>query len=146
MATSVVGASLLFVFIDQLGVPPALTWLMHIEQLTYRAGHSNPPPVSLVAAVWPLFTLVCAFVIDLCMQRARQQGWSARRLFVSLALLVALVGGIPLSLEAPLGVLEMAGALGVLGTLLSYAIGCFGAIVGIMLGRSVGETTRVLER
>src|SRR5438876_11214298 len=34
VATSVVGVSFLFALIDQLVVPPALTWLMQIEQLT----------------------------------------------------------------------------------------------------------------
>lgn len=145
VATSVVGVSFLFVLIDQLGVPPALTWLMHIEQLTYRAGHSNPPPISLVAVAWPLLTLVSAFLIDLCVQRARQQGWSERRLFMSIALAL-LVGGIPLSLEAPLAALDLAGSLGVPGTLLSLALGGLGCVLGTMLGRSVGETTRPVER
>ncbi|MDQ2714510.1 MAG: hypothetical protein M3Z08_06360 [Chloroflexota bacterium] len=145
VATSVVGASFLFVFIDQLGIPPALTWLMQIEQLTYKASHSNPPPVSLVAVAWPLFSIVSAFLIDLCVRRARQQGWSERRLFMSIALAV-LVGGIPLSLEAPLSVLDLTGSFGVLGALLSLALGGLGSVIGTTLGRSVGETTRALER
>src|SRR5438874_11001513 len=129
VATSIVGVSFLFALIDQLVVPPALTWLMHIEQLTYRAGHANPPPVSLVAVAWPLLSLVSAVLIDLCVQRARQRGWSGRRLFISLAL-AALVGGIPLSLENPLAALSLAGSLGVLGTLLSLAVGGLGGVVG----------------
>lgn len=76
IATSVVGVTFLFVLIDQVAVPPALNWLMQIEQLTFRAGHSNPPPLSLVAVAWPLLSIVSAFLIDVCMQRARQQGWS----------------------------------------------------------------------
>src|SRR5437588_3286631 len=60
VATSIVGVTFLFAFIDQLVIPPALTWLMQIEQLTYRAGHANPPPVSLVAVAWPLVFLVSA--------------------------------------------------------------------------------------
>ncbi len=145
VATSVVGVSFLFALIDQLVVPPALTWLMQIEQLTYRAGHSNPPPVSLVAVAWPLLSLVSAVVIDLCVQRARKQGWSKRRLFMSIAL-AALVGGIPLSLVHPLNALSLASGLGVLGTLLSLVIGSLGGIVGTTLGRSIGVTTRTLER
>src|SRR5256714_11292771 len=105
VATSVVGVTFLFAFIDQLVIPPALTWLMHVEQLTYRAGHANPPPVSLVAVAWPLVFLVSAFLIDLCVQRARQQGWSKRRLFISLVL-ATLVGGVPLSLVNPLSALD----------------------------------------
>ena len=145
VATSVVGVSFLFALIDQLAVPPALTWLMQIEQLTYRAGHSNPPPISLVAVAWPLLSLVSAFLIDLCIQRARQRGWSGRRLFMSIAL-AALVGGIPLSLENPLAALSLAGSLGVLGTLLSLAVGGLGGVVGTKLGQSIGATTRTLER
>jgi hypothetical protein len=145
VATSIVGASLLFVLIDQLVVPPALNWLMHIEQLTFRAGHSNPPPVSLVALAWPLLSLVSAFLIDLCVQRARQQGWSKRRLFISIALAV-LVGGIPVSLEAPQAALDLAVSLGVLGTLLTLIIGGLGGVVGTTLGRSVGQTIGTLER
>ena len=145
VATSVVGVSFLFVLIDQLVVPPALTWLMHIEQLTYRAGHANPPPVSLVAVAWPLVTLVSAVVIDLCVQRARQRGWSQRHLFISIAL-ATLVGGIPLTLENPVVALDLVTALGVLGTLLSLIFGGLGGVIGTTLGRSIGETTRTLER
>jgi hypothetical protein len=145
VATSVVGVSFLLALIDQLAVPPALNWLMQIEQLTYRAGHSNPPPISLVAVAWPLLSLVSAVLIDLGIQRAQQRGWSGRRLFISLAL-AALVGGIPLSLENPLAALSLAGSLGVLGTLLSLAVGGLGGVVGTKLGQSVGATTRTLER
>src|SRR5438874_5968868 len=145
VATSIVGVTFLFAFIDQLVVPPALTWLMHMEQLTYRAGHANPPPVSLVAVAWPLVFLVSAFLIDLCIQRSRQQGWSERRLFISLVL-ATLVGGIPLSLVNPQSALTLAGSLGVVGTLLSLVLGGLGGVIGIMLGRSVGATTRTLER
>ena len=145
VASSVVGVSFLFVLIDQLVIPPALMWLMHIEQLTYRAGHANPPPVSLVAVAWPLLSLVSAVVIDLCVQRARQQGWSKRRIFMSIAL-AALVGGIPLTLENPAAALDLMSGLGVLGTLLSLVIGGLGGIVGTTLGQSISETTRTLER
>jgi len=145
VATSIVGVTFLFAFIDQLVIPPALTWLMQIEQLTYRAGHANPPPVSLVAVAWPLVFLVSAFLIDLCIQRSRQRGWSERRLFISLVL-ATLVGGIPLSLINPQSALTLAGSLGVVGTLLSLVLGGLGGVIGIMLGRSVGATTRTLER
>ena len=145
VATSIVGVTFLFAFIDQLVIPPALTWLMQIEQLTYRVGHANPPPVSLVAVAWPLVFLVSAFLIDLCIQRSRQQGWSERRLFISLVL-ATLVGGIPLSLVNPQSALTLAGSLGVVGTLLSLVLGGLGGVIGIVLGRSVGETTRTLER
>jgi len=145
VATSIVGATFLFAFIDQLVIPPALTWLMQIEQLTYRVGHANPPPVSLVAVAWPLVFLVSAFLIDLCIQRSRQQGWSERRLFISLVL-ATLVGGIPLSLVNPLAALTLAGSLGVVGTLLSLVLGALGGVIGIRLGQSIGATTRTLER
>jgi hypothetical protein len=145
IATSVVGVSFLFALIDQLGVPPALNWLMQIEQLTFRSGHSNPPPISLVAIAWPLLSLVSAFLIDLCVQRARQQGWSKRRIFIGLALAV-LVGGIPLTLEAPQAALDLASGLGVPGTLLSLVLGGLGALVGTTLGRNIGETIETLER
>jgi hypothetical protein len=145
IATSVVGVSLLFVLIDQLGVPPALTWLMQIEQLTYRAGHANPPPVSLVAASWPLLSLVSAFLIDLCVQRARQRGWSKTRLFTSIAVAV-LVGSVPLTIESPLSTQILASSLGIPGALLSLALAGLGAVIGIALGSRVGETTPTLER
>ena len=145
VATSVVGVSFLFGLIDQLVVPSAMTWLMQIEQLTFRAGHSNPPPISLVAVAWPLLSLVSAILIDVCVQRARQQGWSQRQLFIGIALF-ALVGGIPLSLVNPLAALTLARSLGVLGTVLSLAIGGLGAVVGTTLGQSIGKTIRTLER
>ncbi len=118
---------------------------MQIEQLTYRAGHANPPPVSLVAVEWPLLFLVSAVLIDVCVQRARQKGWSERHLFIGIAL-ATLVGGIPLALGNPLIALTLAGSLGVVGTLLSLVLGALGGVIGIMLGRSVGEATRTLER
>ncbi len=144
-ATSVVGVSFLLVLIDHLVIPPALIWLMQIEQLTYRGGQSYPPSVSLVAIIWPLLCLVSAIVIDLCVQRARQQGWSERRLFIGIALAV-LVGGIPLSIRHPLAALEWVNGVGVPSALLSLVVGGLASVVGTKLGRSIGETTRTLER
>src|SRR5260370_24596656 len=97
VATSIVGVTFLFAFIDQLVIPPALTWLMQIEQLTYRAGHANPPPVSLVAVEWPLVFFVSAFLIDVSIHRSRQQGSSELRLFIGLVL-ATLLGGLSRSL------------------------------------------------
>jgi hypothetical protein len=146
VATSVVGVSFLFALIDQLAVPPALTWLMQIEQLTFRnVQHSTPPQISVVAISWPLLSLVSAVLIDVCVQRARQKGWSERHLFIGIAL-ATLVGGIPLALGNPLIALKLAGSLGVLGTLLSLAVGSLGSVVGTKLGQSIGATTRTLER
>lgn len=144
VATSIVGVSLFFVFIDQVAIPPALNWLMQIEQLTYRAGHTHPLPIALVAVKWPLLSLVSAFLIDLCMQRARQRGWSERLLFIGIAL-AAFVGGVPLDLASPRAALNLVDELGVLGTLLSIAIGCLGCVIGTTLGRNIGSTTRALE-
>ena len=56
------------------------------------------------------------------------------------------VRGIPLSLVNPQSALTLAGSLGVVGTLLSLILGGLGGVIGIMLGRSVGATTRTLER
>ena len=146
VATSVVAVSLLFVLIDQLAIPPALNWLMQIEQLTFRTvHHSNPPQISVVAISWPLLSLVSAILIDVCVQRARQKGWSKRLYFVSMALAI-LVGCIPLALENPQIALDLAVGLGVLGTFLSLFIGSLGIVVGTRLGQSIGETTRTLER
>jgi hypothetical protein len=146
VATGVVGLSLLFVLIDQLAIPPALNWLMQIEQLTFRTvHHSNPPQISVVAISWPLLSLVSAVLIDLCVQSAQQKGWSKRQLFISIVLAI-FVGCIPLALENPQVALDLAVGLGVLGTLLSLVIGCLGIVVGTKLGQSIGETTRTLER
>ena len=145
VATSIVGVTFLFAFIDQLFVPPALTWLMHVEQLSYRSGHANPPPVSLVAVSWPLVFIVSAFLIDLCVQRARRKGWSERQLFIGLVL-ATLIGGIPFNLVKPLAALTLAEHLGVVGILLSLIIGCLGSVVGTKLGQSIGETTHTIER
>jgi hypothetical protein len=143
-ATSVVGVSFLFALLDQIVVPPALTWLMQIEQLTYRAGRSHPPQISVVAVAWPLLPLVSAVLIDVCVQRARRKGWSQRHLFIGLAL-AALVGGIPLTVEDPVAALSLVSSLGVLGTLLSLALGGLGGVIGVRLGQSVGNTTRTSE-
>ena len=60
--------------------------------------------------------------------------------------LAALVGGIPLTVEAPQTALDWASTVGVLGILLSLAVGGLGSAVGTKLGQSIGETMRTLER
>jgi hypothetical protein len=146
VATSITVVSLLFVLIDQLAVPPALVWLMQIEQLTFRAvHHSNPPQLSIVAISWPLLSLLSAILIDLFVQRAQKRGWSPQQLSIAIGLAV-FVGCIPLTIENPVLSLDVITQLGVLGTLLSLIVGCLGVFIGTKLGQSVGETMSTLER
>jgi hypothetical protein len=146
VATSIAVVSLLFVLIDQLYVPPALAWLMQIEQLTFRAvHHSAPPQVSIVAFLWPQLSLLSAILIDLFVQRARKRGWSPQQLSIAIGLAV-FIGCIPLTIENPVLSLDLIPMLGVLGTLLSLIVGCLGVFIGTKLGQSVGKTMSALER
>jgi hypothetical protein len=146
VATSITVVSLLFVLIDQLAVPPALTWLMQIEQLTFRAvHHANPPQLSIVAISWPLLSLLSAILIDIFVQRAQKRGWSPQQLSIAIGLAVC-IGCIPLNIENPVLSLDVTTMLGVLGTLLSLLVGCLGVFIGTKLGQSVGETMSTLER
>ncbi len=146
VATSIIGVSLLFVLVDQLAIPPALTWLMQIEQLSFRAvHHSNPPQISAVAISWPLITLLSAIFIDLFVQRAQKRGWSPQQLSIAIGVAV-LVGCIPLTVENPVISLDLATTLGVLGTLLSLIVGCVAIFIGMRLGKSIGATMNTLER
>ena len=146
VATSIVGVSLLFVLIDQLAIPPALNWLMQIEQLSFRAvHHSNPPQLSVVAISWPLLSLLSAILIDIFVQRAQKRGWSSQQLGIAIGIAV-FVGCIPLTIENPVISLDLVTTLGVLGTLLSLVVGGLGIFVGMKIGQGVGETMSTLER
>ncbi len=146
VATSIIGVSLIFVLIDQLAIPPALSWLMQIEQLSFRAvHHANPPQLSAVAISWPLLSLLSAILLDLFVQQAQKRGWSRRQLSIAFGIAV-LVGCIPLAIENPVISLDLAATLGVVGTLLSLIVGCLGIFVGMKLGQNVGETMSTLER
>ena len=145
VATSVVGVSFLFVLIDQLAIPPALNWLMQIEQLTFRnVQHPNPPQIAIVAVEWPLLILVSAVLFDLCVQRARKHNWSKRNLTIALAL-ATFVGCIPLNIKNPTLAWDLVISLGVPGALLSIAVGFLGIYIGTKLGQNITETTSTLE-
>jgi hypothetical protein len=144
-ATSVFGVSVLFVIIDQLAIPPALTLLMQSEQLTFRSvGTATPPQISVVAVVWPLLTIFSALLIDLVLQRAKKQSWSKRQLLLGLVL-ATFVCTIPCIIEEPQVVIDMISSTGVVGAILSYAIGFLGILVGIKLAQSIEKTLQTLE-
>ncbi len=145
VATGIVALSLLFVVIDQIGIPPALTWLMQIEQLTFRnIRHGTPPQIAIVAVLWPLMTLASAVAIDLLVQQARKHRWSKHRFTLALAA-TALLGCIPFSVERPLQALQLSLVVGVPGILLSFALGLAGVYGGARLGQSIGDTLNTLE-
>jgi hypothetical protein len=145
VATSVVGVSFLFVLIGQLAIPPALNWLMQIEQLSFRSvQHPNPPQIAIVAVQWPLMILVGAVLLDLCVQRAQKHNWSKRNLTIALAV-AAFVGCIPINVRTPTLAWDVASVLGVPGVLLSIAVGFLGIYIGTKLGRNIAETTSTLE-
>jgi hypothetical protein len=144
-ATSVFGVCALFAIIDQLAVPPALTLLMKLEQLTFlNKQHSTPPQISVVTVSWPLLTIVAAMLVDLVMNSAKKHNWSPRKLLIGLSLAV-FVSTIPVTVEAPTALLDMLSTLGVLGTLLSFIIGFAGIYLGIKFGQSIGKTIHTLE-
>ncbi|GCF09797.1 hypothetical protein [Dictyobacter arantiisoli] len=144
-ATSVFGVSALFVIIDQLAIPPALTLLMQLEQLTFlKEQHATPPQISIVSVSWPLLTIVAAVLIDLVIQRAKKQNWSKRQLLTGLVVATFLCT-IPVTVRSPLAVLNLISILGVAGVILSFALGFLGTFMGVQLGQGIGKTMRTLE-
>ena len=144
-ATSVVGVVMLFMGINQLVVPPALVWLMQVEQLTFRAIHrSTPPSLSVLALIWPVLTLVSAVLVDLLIQRARKQPFSRWQLGFLLGGAV-LIGCFPLTLENPFAIVDTLANLNILGIMLTLALTCSAIYVGIQLGQNIGQTMSVSE-
>ncbi|EFH88718.1 hypothetical protein [Ktedonobacter racemifer] len=145
-ATSVVGVVALFMVISQLAVPPAITWLMQVEQLTFKSLHrSTPPQVSVLALGWPMLSIVSAILIDIAMHMARKQNLSRRWLSLMLGGAV-LIGCIPFTLVNPTAILKTVANLNILGIVLTVAL-AFPAIYGGMkLGRNIGQTMSVSER
>jgi hypothetical protein len=143
-ATSVFGITALFLIIDQLFIPPALTLLMQTEQLRFLSASRPAPPVSIVTWAWPLLTIIAAVLIDLVMHSAKKQSWSKRQLLIRLAL-AAFVCTIPVMISDLTVVTEVVSAAGVAGTILTFAIGFLGILIGIKLGQSIGQTLHTLE-
>jgi hypothetical protein len=142
-ATSVIGVSVLLVIIDQLAIPPALTLLMQIEQLTFLGIKQNTPPqIAVVAAVWPLLTIAAGPLLDLVLQRAKK--WGTRQLLLRLALATG-VCMIPCMAEAPGALLILWQSMGVVGAILTFALGFLGIFIGIKLGQSIDETLHAFE-
>jgi hypothetical protein len=145
-ATSVVGVVALFMVISQIVVPPAITWLMQAEQLTFLALHrSTPPQVSVLALTWPMLSLVSAILVDIAMQMARKQKISRRQLSLMLGGAV-LIGCIPFTLVSPTAVLETIANLNILGIVLTIALAFPAIYVGMKLGQNIGKTMSVSER
>jgi hypothetical protein len=145
-ATSVVGVVMLFMGINQLVVPPALTWLMQAEQLTFRAiQRSTPPSISALVFIWPVLTLVSAILIDMVIQRARKQHISRRQLGLMLGGAV-LIGCFPFKLENPTAIMDTIANLNTLGIVLTLALAFPGIYVGLQLGQNIGKTISVSER
>lgn len=145
-ATSVVGVVMLFIGITQLVVPPALTWLMQAEQLTFRAlQRSTPPSLSVLVFVWPALMLISAILIDIVMQRARKHNISKRQLGLMLGGAV-LIGCLPFKLENPTAILDTIASLDALGMVLTVALALSGIYIGIQLGQNIGKTMSVSER
>lgn len=145
-ATSVVGVVMLFMGIHQLVVPPALTWLMQAEQLTFRTiQRSTPPSIAALVFIWPVLTLISAILVDIALQHAHKHNVSSRRLGLMLAGAI-LVGCFPFVLENPTAIVDTLAHLNIIGIVLSLALACFGIYVGIQLGQKIGETMSVSER
>jgi hypothetical protein len=145
-ATSVVGVVALFMVISQVVVPPALTWLMQAEQLTFLALHKSAPPlVSVLALTWPMLSLVSAILVDISMQMARKQNISRRQLSLMLGGAV-LIGCIPFTLLKPTAILETLANLNILGIVLTIALAFPAIYVGMKLGQNIGKTMSVSER
>ena len=145
-ATGVVGVVMLFMVINQLAVPPALTWLMQTEQLTFRAiQRATPPSIAALTFVWPVLTLFSATLVDMAIQRTRKHNTSGWLLGLILGGAV-LVGCFPFTLEKPLAIVDTITNLNALGMVLTVVLAFCGIYVGIQLGQKIGKTMSVSER
>lgn len=141
-ATSIVGVYLLLALIMELFVPPATSWLVAVEHLTFREDN---PGISIVAFEWPLIPILVAIGIDILVGLARRRNWSFRRLAITL-LPVLLLACLPCVVFAPLYSLELAIHLGVAGTLVSLLLGLLGAYLGLWFGKQMGTALSQEER
>ncbi len=145
-ATSVVGVALLFMVLNQLVVPPAIIWLMQVEQLTFReARHSSMPPISVLAVFWPLLSLLSAILIDVLVHRARTFQWTRRTASLAIGGAV-LLGCLPVTVSRPDSFIVMFTTLDIPGILITFALCVLGIFVGTRLGAKIGQTMSVLER
>jgi hypothetical protein len=145
-ATAVVAVAMLFQVISQLFVPPAMTWLMGVEQLSYRAlNRAQPPSVSVLAMVWPELVLISAVLIDLTIHSARRKNISARQITLLLAGAI-LIGCFPFKLENPTAIVDTIANLNPPGMVLTVALAFPGLYLGIKLGQNIGRTMSVSER
>lgn len=145
-ATSVAGTIAIIMGISQLIVPPAMVWLMQVEQLTFRAVHkAAPPQISVLVFIWPMLSLITAILVDLLIQRARKQNISKRQLSLALAGAV-LIGCIPFDLEKPTVILDTIANLNILGMALTLAFTFLAISVGMELGQNIGKMMSVSER
>ncbi len=145
-ATSVVGVVMLFQGISQLTVPPAMVWLMGVEQLSYRTlNRPQPPSVSALAMIWPELILISAILIDLTIQIARRKNISGRHITLMLAGAI-LIGCFPFKLESPTAIVDTITNLNPPGMMLTIALAALGIYGGIKLGQNIGKTMSVSER
>jgi len=144
VATRILAVYLLLALVMQGFVPIATEWLMAVEHLGFREKVDNPN-ISIVSVEWPLAPILAAIGIDIIIRQARQRGWSASRLTLSL-LPVILLGSIPVVIYAPTQALTLVGVVGVMGVVVSLLLGLSGAFIGSWFGRRMGEAMQQVER
>lgn len=141
-ATSVTAISLLFIIIDWFYIPPATNLLLNMEQLSYRRAGAHP---TVITIDWPILFLVGAILFDIVMYRARQRGWSVRKLLPMLAI-STLIAFLPAPLIYPLLPLYIAIQVGVVGGLITLLLGFAGGYAGAWLGNHTGNVIHELEQ
>jgi len=142
-ATSVVACYFLLAGVMALFVQPATSWLLTVEQLSYR--RATHPATSLVALQWFLTPIVVAILIDVMMYQARQKHWSQRKLTLGVALCALISGILPIVPASPLLPAVLLVQVGIAGFALSLLVGLGGSFLGTIFGRNVGESLRTLE-
>lgn len=141
VATSVVGVYILLALVMEAFVPPATSWLVVAEHLSFRRDN---PGISLVTFEWPLAPILAAIGIDLLMRAARRRNWSQRRLLLT-ALPIILLGSIPVITIFPMYAIMLVGDLGV-GAAVSLLLGLLGAFLGLWFGRRMGNAMEQVEQ
>ncbi len=127
-------------------VPVATNALVVSEGLHYRRQLAEFAHLSVVAVrYWPLMLIIIAPLLDVCFSWAKRQNWSNQRQITSFAL-IALLSFLPIFALQPAFALEWIGNIGVIGLLISLALGFAGSYLGTRLGQYTGNIMGQGER
>ncbi len=149
-ATRVAGVYVLLALVVLVVVPPLTDFLLQIEQLAYRGGRESQIHLPLVGIDWPIAPLLAAFFLDRLVQRTQRAGHepALSQLWKRVA-----VCAVPLPVLLPVGLIALVYTtgiennliLGIVGAILSLALGLAGAWAGSRYGQTMGAALKTME-